>query len=106
MSQASNVISLPVEKITFEAIKIDSRKALATYEGHKPFIQAAIAMATLSPAGLKKRVAQLEGSSKSETDTIPNLIDDFETLSEALCALAELVVSVRHRLIAVNAKLI
>lgn len=106
MPQAANVIPLPVEKFTFEAVEFEGTKMPDQYTSNSVYVAMLQKILECSPKQLKKALSRLEGSDQCGDEPVEKLIADFEEVAKDYAALSELFETGAARLIAVKNKLI
>jgi hypothetical protein len=106
MSQASNVISLPVEKLTFEADDFHGEEIITRYDENRTLVVFCQHFLECSPKQMKKKLAALEASDELQDDVVQRLISDFEACADDYKALSVLFDSAAARMIAVHRGLI
>jgi hypothetical protein len=107
MSQATNIITLPVKKLAFSADDFMGVELLTKYDANRTFVVFCQRFLECSPEQMKKKIAALEAHDGLDSNTVvQHLIDDFEALVVEYEALSHLFDSAAARLTAVHRGLI
>jgi hypothetical protein len=106
MAQAAQIVSLPVEKLTFTAEVINLKKVLAKYDDNRSMVAIAMTTLTKSPAEMKKFVAKMEAAGDLPDDIVSITIDNYSELAADFEALAGLIRSAAARMTVVQQRLI